>query len=325
MSPEGVQPQGRALSHDQLFKSLLERFLPEFVQLFLPDLAIRLDMGTVKFLQQELVGDHGKVVDLLAEVRLAATGEPVLVHVEVQANREREFSRRMFSYYVRITERYGHPVAPIALYLFEPTISEHSTGRKLSRNACQLETWVDDRIGIETLRYTFHAIHLSRVDWRELTGLRNPVALALLGVAGRRLDDSNARVKVTVEFYRELVQAVVEPQDRQLLAGFFEAYMHLSGEERRHVRKVLESFFPKEAKAVEQIWTPLHEMGRAEGYLEVVLRLVRKRLGQVPPDVESAIHALPPDRVLDLAGALLDITTLAELRAWLETRVEPEM
>lgn len=88
---------------------------------------------------------------------------------------------------------------------------------------------------------------------------------------------------------------------------------------------------------MEQIWTPLHEMGRAEGfreglakglakgYAEVVLLQLRKRFGQVPPDVDTAIHALPPDRVLDLAGALLDITTLAELRAWLETRVEPEM
>ena len=84
---------------------------------------------------------------------------------------------------------------------------------------------------------------------------------------------------------------------------------------------------------MDQIWTPLHEMGRAEGlreglakgYVEVVLLQLRKRFGQVPPDVDEAIRALPPDRVLDLAGALLDITTLAELRAWLETRVEPEM
>ncbi|MBE3576279.1 MAG: DUF4351 domain-containing protein [Limnochordales bacterium] len=320
MSPEGVQPQGRALSHDQLFKSLLDRFLPEFVQLFLPDLALRLDMGTVKFLQQELVGDHGKVVDLLAEMKLAATGDPVLVHVEVQANREREFARRMFSYYARITERYPYPVAPIALYLFEPTFSELSASQELCRNARQLESWVDNRIGIETLRYTFYAIHLSRVGWRQLAGIRNPVALALLGVAGRRLNDSNARVQVTVEFYRALIQAVVEPQDRQLLAGFFEAYMQLSGEERQCAWKVLESLFPREAEAVEEIWTPLHEMGRAEGYLEVVLRLVRKRLGQVPPDIESSVRTLPPDKVLDLADALFEIGTIEQLQAWLAAK-----
>jgi hypothetical protein len=193
-----------------------------------------------------------------------------------------------------------------------------------------LETWVDDRIGIETLRYTFHAIHLSRVDWRELAGLRNPVALALLGVAGRRLDDSNARVKVTVEFYRRLIQAVTEPQDRQLLAGFFEAYMHLSGEERRRVLHCLESFGPEEVDPVEQIWTPLHEegfqeglaQGEARGIVEVVLRLVRKRLGELPPDVESSVRALPPAKVLDLADALFEISTMEQLRAWLATHAE---
>jgi hypothetical protein len=349
--PEVIQPQGKVLSHDRLFKSLLGRFLPEFMHLFLPDLASRLDMTGVKFLQQELVGDHGKVVDLLAEVRLAATGVTVLIHIEVQATQEAGFARRMLTYYVRITERHGRAVAPIAIYLFEPkaqdTIKEADTNKdghdgedsggdsscgtrgcrqEPEGDICQLEAWVDDRLGVETLRFTFYALHLRRVKWRELAGVHNPVALALLGVAGRRLGDSDERVQVAVGFYRGLVQSVVELQDRQLLTGFFEVYMHLSGEERRRVRQVLESFSPKEAEVVEQIWTPLHEEGfqegLAKGYMEVILRQIRKRFGQLPPDVDTAIRALPAEQVLELAGVLFEIATLEELRVWLGAHAE---
>ena len=152
------------------------------------------------------------------------------------------------------------------------------------------------------------------------------------------MGDSDARVQVAVEFYHGLIQAVDHPQDRQLLTGFFETYMHLSGDERQRVRKVLESTFPKEAKAVEGIWTPLHEEGFqeglakgeakgmaegvAKGYVEVVLLLISKRFGPVPPDVDTAIRALPAEQVLDLAGALFEIMTLEQLRTCLVAHAE---
>jgi hypothetical protein len=277
------------------------------------------------------VGDRRKVVDILAEVKLAGSGEPVLIHVEVQATPESGFARRMYTYYAGITQRHSHRVVPIAIYLFATKANEHprtamSVSDKCAADACQLESWVEYGVEIETLRFNFHAVHLRRVGWRELAGIGNPVALpvalALLGVAAGSLQDATERVQVAIAFYRGLVRTVNEPQDRQLLTAFFEAYMHLSGDERRRVRQVLESFDPKEAEAVEQIWTPLHEMGRAEGYVEVVLRQFRKRLGQVPADVESSVRALPPTKVLDLADALFEIDSTEHLRAWLATNGE---
>lgn len=93
----------------------------------------------------------------------------------------------------------------------------------------------------------------------------NPVALALMGVVGGWLHDSDERVQVAVKFSRRLVHAAMEPDDRQLLTGFFEAYMHLSDSERDGVWKVLEASYPRQAETVEQIWTPLHEKGFREG------------------------------------------------------------
>lgn len=40
--------------HDRIFKEFLERFLPEFMRIFFPEEAARLDFSTITFLRQEL-------------------------------------------------------------------------------------------------------------------------------------------------------------------------------------------------------------------------------------------------------------------------------
>lgn len=41
----------------------------------------------------------------------------VLVHIEVQARREPDFSERMFQYYALLWLRYRKPIVPIVVYL----------------------------------------------------------------------------------------------------------------------------------------------------------------------------------------------------------------
>jgi hypothetical protein len=45
------------MDHDQLFKELLQTFLPEFVALFLPAEADQIDWSSVEFLDKELFTD----------------------------------------------------------------------------------------------------------------------------------------------------------------------------------------------------------------------------------------------------------------------------
>ncbi len=65
-----------------------------------------------------------------------------------------------------------------------------------------------------------------------------------------------------------------------------------------------------------------HAEGRTEGQQQeaaaLVLRLLRRRLGAVPTDVESRIRALPVAELEALGEALLDWHTPAELMAWLQ-------
>src|SRR5438067_12572037 len=111
------------IGHDQLFKQVLEAFFPDFLRLFDPATAARLDLTTATFRNPEVFIDLPQVerrtADVVAEVR-SLEGEPelVIVHVEIQREREPHFGHRMFQYYVTLRQRENKPVIPIALVFY---------------------------------------------------------------------------------------------------------------------------------------------------------------------------------------------------------------
>jgi predicted transposase YdaD len=50
----------------------------------------------------------------------------------------------------------------------------------------------------------------------------------------------------------------------------------------------------------------------------LILRLLKRRVGNVSMDVETRIRALPIDRLEELGEALLDFTQLDDLIGWLD-------
>jgi predicted transposase YdaD len=90
----------KMIDHDQLFKELLSTFFIEFLELFLPQVAAAIEPDSVVFLPQEYFADlttgDTKIIDLLAQVRLAGQEVGFLIHVEAQASSKAHFARRMF-------------------------------------------------------------------------------------------------------------------------------------------------------------------------------------------------------------------------------------
>jgi predicted transposase YdaD len=62
--------------------------------------------------------------------------------------------------------------------------------------------------------------------------------------------------------------------------------------------------------------------GRQEGRTEegqaLILRLLTRRVGNVPMEAEIRVKALPLERLEDLGEALLDFTQIGDLLAWLD-------
>ena len=63
-----------ALDHDQIFKTLIENFFQEFMELFLPEQAMEIDFGRIEFLEQEIftdvTGGRRKQLDLVVKAGL---------------------------------------------------------------------------------------------------------------------------------------------------------------------------------------------------------------------------------------------------------------
>ena len=77
----------------------------------------------------------------------------------------------------------------------------------------------------------------------------------------------------------------------------------------------------KQTRFYQDVFIERRQEGRAEGRQEeactLVLRLLRRRLGQLDADLEARLQSLPLLQLEALADALLDFTTLSGLDAWL--------
>jgi hypothetical protein len=84
---EEMQPP-RTL-HDRLFKEFLHRFLPDFLWIFFPAEAERLNFATLQFLDKKLIinfaGQELRITDIVAEVATwEGVAETITVHLEVE-------------------------------------------------------------------------------------------------------------------------------------------------------------------------------------------------------------------------------------------------
>ncbi|MFQ3613863.1 MAG: DUF4351 domain-containing protein [Cyanobacteriota bacterium] len=59
--------------------------------------------------------------------------------------------------------------------------------------------------------------------------------------------------------------------------------------------------------------------GIQQGEAELTLRLLRRKLGSLPEELESQIRSLPVERLEELSEALLEFETLADLTTWLNS------
>ena len=87
--------------------------------------------------------------------------------------------------------------------------------------------------------------------------------------------------------------------------------------------KALEADFWQEFKLFEQERTMSYittgeRIGYERGQLELVLRQLQKRVGELPQEVRERIQSLSLNQLEALGEALLDFTGLADLLTWLE-------
>jgi len=290
------------IDHDRLFKELLTTFFVEFLELFLPDIASTIDQNSIRFLPQEYFADltsgEDKMIDLLVEVKQLGEDVGFLVHVEAQSYSQSDFARRMFFYFARLYQKYVRKIYPIVVFSFdEPRRAEPQT------HAVELP-------GLKVLEFNFAAIQLNRLNWRDFLNQQNPVAAALMAKMQIAPED---RPRVKAECLRILVTLRLDAAKTRLISGFVDTYLRLSKVEEQLFAEAIGKLDAVEQERVMEIRTSWGE--RAERSL--ILRLLKRRVGEVPESLITQIESLPIEQLEALGEALLDFSSMADLENWL--------
>jgi hypothetical protein len=211
----------------------------------------------------------------------------------------------MFHYFARLDEKYALPVYPIALFSFD-------TPQRLEPNNYQVE--FPDR---KVLEFSYAAIQLNRLNWRDFLRQQNPVAAALM--AKMRIEPQD-RPQVKAECLRLLVTLRLNPARNQLISGFIDSYLRLNSSEEVVFTEELNRLGLIQEERFMEIVTSWMEQGIEQGIereITFILRLLSRRLGTINPEIQEQIRSLPIELVEELGEALLDFEMDSDLLNWL--------
>jgi hypothetical protein len=232
----------------------------------------------------------------------------------------------MLEYFVLDWREYDLPVYPI-------TVLSHAESRP--KNLVPLYVNFPNR---RILEFNFDVIDLPRLDAESFAGMSNPAALALAARMG--LNRAN-RTRLIRSFALTLARMELSKPVRDTVATFFFAYRRFSAAEALQLQQEFGTLEPTMRDRVMELTNPwieagkeqgLHQgleqglerglqegilKGRQQGEVELVLKLLCRRLGATPDRQEKAVRKLSLERIEALGEALLDFASPADLTRWL--------
>jgi hypothetical protein len=303
--------------YDSPWKEVLERYFPAFLAWFFP--AAHADIAWehgYRFLDKELqkVVRDAKLgrrwADKLVQVTTRDGDEDwLLVHVEVQGQRETDFARRMFSYNYRLFDRYARPVVSLAV-LGEgrgETVGRFGYGR-----------W-----GGET-RFTFPVVCLNDYRGRqaEMMLSTNPFAVVVQAhlEAQATADDPARRYQGKLQLVKSLYRRGWARQDILELFRVIDWLLQLPAALENQLWVEMQDH--EEATQMRYV-TSVERIGMRKGLQQgleserrMLLRQVRRRFGEAIADQSGPLLGQIQQLLIleDLGEALFDC---ADEQAWL--------
>ena len=218
-----------AKKDDLLWKGILEEVFDDFLRFMHSNADEVYDLKKgIEFLDKELEQLFPpeedeftpKVVDKLAKV-YSREGEEkwILIHVEVQGRYQKDFPKRMFTYYYRIFDKYNRRISAYVIF---------TDGSKVERSGTYEEAYQGTR-----LNYRFNTYQLALQNEEELLKSNNPFAIAILvgrtAFKGNRAKDSQERdvelMKLKLQLLRKLTEKKIAKKKISALMDFLRYYV----------------------------------------------------------------------------------------------------
>jgi hypothetical protein len=295
-----------SINHDRLFKELLTTFFVEFLDLFFPSILEYLDTDSIQFVDKELFTDlergEKKIMDIVALAKFQQQNYSFLVHIEAESSSNTDFNQRLFRYFCSLFLKYDRPIYPIVVFSYD-------SPKRLDKSS-----FVIDFPDKQVLKFDYEIVQLNRLNWRDFLQQKNPVAAALMA---KMKIDKRDRPTVKAQCLRLMVTLKLDPAKMQLISGFVDTYLRLNSTEEAIFQSELGTMETQEQEQIMQITTSWKEEGLKEGQSNTILRLLNRKLGNLPEEIATQIKSLEPNRLDTLTEDLLDLETFDDLTRWL--------
>lgn len=294
---------------DLLWKGIIESLAEDFLRLFFPIWSKSIDFQRgFEFLDNELAqlspesAAQRRVTDKLIKVFFKDGSEKwVLIHVEVQGYRDKDFARRLFIYYYRLYDRYALPITTLAIFI-DPHPDYHP------------QIYETELAGT-SLSFRFNTFKLLDYPLEQLRNMNNPFARVLetasLFLSPRRISDSNLLQKM-IDMVRRMKSDGYELQKIRYLMDFIR--MSIEFKNKRIIRKfeseIYKIFDKSRAMGIEEIILEETkkqgvqeglEQGLEQGLQEAKIQFVRNCWKEgLTVELTATIAELTPERVTEL-------------------------
>ena len=286
------------MSYDNICKFLAEQYPLPFAQWLLGTTP-----ETVQLLKTELSQEPIRADSLTL---LQTTSQ--ILHLEFQSLPKSKPSLpfRMLDYSVRLKREYQLSVIQFVVFLKETATAD-----------VFVESYEDET--------TIHRYNTIRMWEQEPALFLENLALLPFAVL-TRTDEPQ-------ELLREVADRVVRIEDNQQRANLASCVEILAGLrfDRNLIHQLLREETMQESviyqdilqKGLERGMQQGLQQGLQQGEAAIVLRLLRRRFGDLAPEVENQIQSLSLEQLEALGDELLDFSQLSDLTNWLEQQDEP--
>ncbi|MFM7426883.1 MAG: Rpn family recombination-promoting nuclease/putative transposase [Elainella sp.] len=238
--------------------------------------------------------------DVLVKVTSPEQGE-FLVLNELQLRYSPNLPARMRAYAALAEERYNLPVYPVLVNILPPAAS-----------VVIAQSYESSLLGLEA-RQDYRVINLWEVE-AEVVFEQSLTAL-LPFVPILKQGGEVAVVQRALTQLRQDEQMV----ELEALLGFFASFV-LDSEVVRQIMR-WDMAVLRESPWYQEILQEGEQRGRQEGRQEerqsLILKLLTRRVGDLPPDLTTQVQSLSLEQLEALGEALLDFTALSDLEQWL--------